>query len=213
LAKPTWAHASSSCSLLLAPTTLVTLNLFGHTGQNPKMDYSVVCRVIKTSSRTLRAISICEDVDPCYVSYNYASTDPVQVQALVQAFASCTSLRFLQFGLLMLACMGINDLFALVKHLPIELLSFGRLHSDFTDTEEVSSLRLPPTLLVLMIDELLYRCRIKCESERYVLVEDVESGIMWPPIYEDLSSEAQAIFKDRPYRATSLSSVFDSLQN
>jgi hypothetical protein len=41
------------------------------------------------------------------------------------------------------------------------------------------------------------------ESYPHLLVEDGRDSTVWPPPYDSLSSEAQELFKDRPYRAAS----------
>jgi hypothetical protein len=95
----------------------------------------------------------------------------------------------------------IHDLFELLPPLPIEILSinnplplgFERLLAD--------SLPLFPALLLVMLPSLNREFNVVKSKCKHLLLEasDHHHFSIWPPMYQKLSPEAQAIFRYRPY--------------
>jgi hypothetical protein len=201
-----YGYLDSTLAALFTATTLVTLNVNGPRNGPSEIDYRLLGRAIEASSRTLRAVSIYYDQP-----INYHDTEwVVKSRALARALTLCTSLRFLRLGFPILARVPLRELLGLLRTLPIELLSFPGYPTWLYRDLDVEIFF--PRLLAVMVESNpdYYSTRdmkMSRLAKFSVLMEFyTETDLMWPPTYQTLSPEAQAIFMHRPYRAASPSS-------
>jgi hypothetical protein len=190
---------------LYESTRLVTLNIQGavHCA-----DYRALCQGIEASSRSLR--SLCLQI--ALLGHAYRETSKRDTQALANALASCTSLRFLRLGIIdevvlidqKFGTMSLQDLFQVLAPLPIELLClFGGSPSIAVSysPQLVEAIQLLPNLSVLMIQELSVNATRRLQSRFKNLVFDkLHDTRRWPPLFHTLKPEAQAKFQHHPYR-------------
>jgi hypothetical protein len=180
---------------LYAATHLVSLSIQGPLDANNRL----VRQVIEASSRSLQAISL----------VNCEGSSLLDDRALANAMASCTSLRFLRLSYyLTLDFMALHDLFMLLAHLPIEFLSFRgipRVDRDSFTSDLMDNFHLFPRLSVIEA-RLNMGGTLRLKSKFIQLVIEALGGVnysVWPPIYHQLSPEAQAVFEHRTYRTSS----------
>jgi hypothetical protein len=100
--------------------------------------------------------------------------------------------------------MALSQLFELLAPLPIEFLSLTACFEHLSFHELLCSIPLlQRSLLVIMADIGLRHTWDLRQKADYVRVEHAGNCALWPPPYRQLSPEAQAIFRYRPYRASS----------
>jgi hypothetical protein len=193
---------------LFTASHLVILNIWGPLDG---IDYPLIRQAVRASSRTVRVLALSNLDDELGLVFSGMSFERIyrEGRLITETLTSCTSVRFLQLGFPILHSMPIRELFGLLARLPIELLcleptnSIRNFYRDMSD-----NLHLLPKLKMLMID--LKEPHVRLLKSKYgnLLVEGLGDHVLWPPVYSMLSPEAKALFKDRPYRTTCLSSIF-----
>jgi hypothetical protein len=182
---------------------LVVLKLSGLTLRIA--DYSLVDQLIRTSSRSLRAVSL----------HNiYCVEEPLDGNGpgrlLLRALLPCKSLRFLDLGTPVFAISADLHVIKLLASLPIEFLSLRPVHAlSSNETDELMDrLRLLPSLLAITF---YYRYKelglitSKFKNSPVILEASPFNSMDWPPPFEDLLPRTQELFRYRPYRASAFS--------